>query len=161
MFDINKVDKEVELFIFDIYIAILKIKKVASKFDNGEDLLHSFTDWDSVIREFEIIGEASKYLLRDDLLESYYRRMVDFRNHITHEYFGIDYGYGIWQFRTIPVLMPQKYNCWGCVGATGAFMFYHPGLDAYLIGNFNDVSYKSKGLRFMLEVIKKLLKVAN
>ena len=90
MFDINRVDREIELFIFDIYIAILKIKKVASKFDNGEDLLHSFTDWDSVIREFEIIGEASKYLLRDDLLESYYRRMVDFRNHITHEYFGID-----------------------------------------------------------------------
>lgn len=90
MFDINKVDRDTELFIFDIYIAILKIKKVASNFDNVEDLLHSFTDWDSVIREFEIIGEASKYLLRDDLLDSYYRRMVDFRNNITHEYFGID-----------------------------------------------------------------------
>lgn len=76
-------------------------------------------------------------------------------------YFGIDYGYGIWQFKTIPVLMPEKYNCWGCVGVTGAFMFYHPGLDAYLIGNFNDVSYKSKGLKFMIKVIKKLLKVAH
>ena len=90
MFDINKVDRDTELFIFDIYIAILKIRKVASKFDNVKDLLHSFTDWDSVIREFEIIGEASKYLLRDNLLDSYYRRMVDFRNNITHEYFGID-----------------------------------------------------------------------
>ena len=90
MFDINKVDRNVELFIFDIYIAIQKINKVASKFDNVEDLLHSFTDWDSVIREFEIIGESSKYLLKDDLLDSYYRRMVDFRNNITHEYFGID-----------------------------------------------------------------------
>ena len=57
--------------------------------------------------------------------------------------------------------MPEKYNCWGCVGVTGAFMFYHPGLDAYLIGNFNDVSYKSKGLKFMIKVIKKLLKVAH
>jgi D-alanyl-D-alanine carboxypeptidase len=52
--------------------------------------------------------------------------------------------------------MPEKYSCWGCVGVTGAFMFYHPKTDAYLIGNFNDVSYKSKGLRFMLKVIKEL-----
>ncbi len=80
------------------------------------------------------------------------------KNDANNLYFGIDYGYGIWQFRTIPVLMPQKYNCWGCVGVTGAFMFYHPELDAYLIGNFNDVSYKSKGLRFMLKVIKELAK---
>ncbi|PKM66084.1 MAG: serine hydrolase [Firmicutes bacterium HGW-Firmicutes-2] len=71
-------------------------------------------------------------------------------------YMSIDYGYSIWQFRTIPVLMPEKYSCWGCVGVTGAFMFYHPKSDAYLIGNFNDVSYKSKGLRFMLKVIKEL-----
>lgn len=90
MFDINKVDRGVELFIFDIYIAILKIKKVSTKFNNVQDLLYSFTDWDSIIREFEIIGEASKYLLRDNLLDAYYRRMVDFRNNITHEYFGID-----------------------------------------------------------------------
>ena len=90
MFDINKVDRDIELFIFDIFIAIQKIKKVSSKFDNVNDLLHSFTDWDSVIREFEIIGEASKYLLRDKLLTKDYQIVVDFRNQITHEYFGID-----------------------------------------------------------------------
>lgn len=76
-------------------------------------------------------------------------------------YPGIDYGYGIWQFKTVPVLMPKKYNCWGCAGATGSFMFYHPELDTYLIGTFNDVSYKSKGLKFMLKVIDKLFKVVN
>jgi len=90
MFDINKVDRDIELFIFDIYVAIQKIKKVSSAFDNVEDLLHNFTSWDSVIREFEIIGEASKYLLRDSLLEKQYQEIVDFRNQITHEYFGID-----------------------------------------------------------------------
>jgi D-alanyl-D-alanine carboxypeptidase len=76
-------------------------------------------------------------------------------------FFGIDYGYGIWQFKTIPVLMPEKYYCWGCVGATGAYLFYHPGLEMYLIGNFNDVSYKIKGLNFMIKVIKKLVKAAE
>lgn len=90
MFDVDKSSRNIELFIFDIYIAILKIKKVASKFNNGEDLLHSFIDWDSVIREFEIIGEASKHLLEHNLLDKQYRRIVDFRNHITHQYFGID-----------------------------------------------------------------------
>lgn len=79
------------------------------------------------------------------------------KNDANKLYFGIDYGYGIWKFKTIPVLMPQKYNCWGCFGATGAFMFYHPRLDTYLIGTFNDFSYKSKGLRFMIKVIKKIL----
>ncbi len=90
MFDIDKIDRNIELFIFDIFIAIQKIKKVSSKFDKVNDLLHSFTDWDSVIREFEIIGEASKYLLRDKLLTKDYQIVVDFRNQITHEYFGID-----------------------------------------------------------------------
>lgn len=90
MYDINKVDRDVELFIFDIFAAIQKIKKVSSQFDNAQDLLYNFTSWDSVIREIEIIGEASKYLLGDKLLAKDYQVVVDFRNHITHEYFGID-----------------------------------------------------------------------
>jgi len=90
MFDIDKVDRIVEMFIFDIYIATLKIKKTASKFDNVQDLLFSYTDWDSVIREFEIIGEASRYLLRDKKIDKIHRVVVDFRNIIIHEYFGIE-----------------------------------------------------------------------
>jgi len=70
---------------------------------------------------------------------------------------GIYYGYGIWQFTTVPLLMPKKFNSWGVAGITGAFMFYHPEKDAYLIGNFNDSSYERKGLRFILfNVISKL-----
>ena len=90
MSDIDKADRQIEMFILDIFVAIQKINKVASKFNNAQDLLYSFTDWDSVIREFEIIGEASKYLLEGKLLDSYYRKIVNFRNQITHEYFGID-----------------------------------------------------------------------
>ena len=89
MFDINKVDRDVELFIFDIYIASLKIKIVANEFDNVQELLYNFVSWDSVIREFEIIGEATKYLLRDNLITKDYQIVVDLRNYITHEYFGV------------------------------------------------------------------------
>ena len=90
MFKTNSANRRIEMFIFDIYIAILKIKKVSSKFDNAQELLYDFTQWDSVIREFEIIGEATKYLLKDNLISNKYRKIVDFRNQITHEYFGID-----------------------------------------------------------------------
>ncbi len=90
MFNINNVDRNIELFIFDIYIAIQKITKVSNKFNNVQDLLYDFMAWDSVVREFEIIGEATKYLLRDQLLEKNYQEVVDFRNQIIHAYFGID-----------------------------------------------------------------------
>ena len=82
--------REVELFIFDTYIAILKIEYVSKEFLNIQDLLHDFKSWGSVIREFEIIGEACKHLIRDDLLEKKFQVVVDFRNLIIHEYFGIE-----------------------------------------------------------------------
>jgi D-alanyl-D-alanine carboxypeptidase len=72
---------------------------------------------------------------------------------------GFDYGYSVWKPKAIPVIMPKKYFCWGCVGVTGAFMFYHPDTEAYIIGTFNDKSYTSKALRFMLtKVIKELIR---
>jgi len=82
--------RQIEFFVFDIFIAILKIEKTSSKFTNPQDLLYSYTDWDSVIREFEIIGEASKYLLNENVLQKEHRAVVNFRNVIIHEYFGID-----------------------------------------------------------------------
>ncbi len=82
--------RQIELFVFDIFIAILKIEQTSAKFNNPQDLVYSYTDWDSVIREFEIIGEASKYLLKENILQKEHRAVVDFRNVIIHEYFGID-----------------------------------------------------------------------
>jgi D-alanyl-D-alanine carboxypeptidase len=71
---------------------------------------------------------------------------------------GFDYGYSIWKPKAIPLMLPEKYFCWGCVGITGAFMFFHPQTETFVIGTFNDKSYTSKALRFMLmKVIKPLL----
>ena len=86
----EKQDRIIELFILDVYVAILKIKRVTSEFDEPQALLHDFRSWDSIIREFEIIGEASKHLIREKLVPQNYQMIVDFRNKITHEYFGID-----------------------------------------------------------------------
>jgi D-alanyl-D-alanine carboxypeptidase len=72
----------------------------------------------------------------------------------------IRYGYAIWKFITIPLLMPAKYYCWGCTGVTGAFLFYHPLTEAYIIGSFGDSSYQAKALQFMLrKIVRPLLKL--
>jgi len=72
---------------------------------------------------------------------------------------SFDYGYSIWKLKTIPLLIPQEYRCWGCAGATGAFMFFHPATKSYIIGTFNDFSYRAKALQFMAKgVIKQLVR---
>lgn len=80
----------VELFLFDIYVAIVKIEHTAAKFSNSQDLLHDYLSWDSVVREFEIVGEAVNTLIKNGLLDESNRMIVDFRNLLIHHYFGID-----------------------------------------------------------------------
>lgn len=79
-----------ELFLFDVYIAILKIEYVAKKFENAEALKYDFISWDSIIREFEIIGEATNILIKNSLLSKEHQVVVDLRNLLIHHYFGID-----------------------------------------------------------------------
>jgi len=70
---------------------------------------------------------------------------------------AFNYGYSIWKMKTIPVLMPKNTYSWGCVGVTGAFMFYHPLTESFIIGSFNDFAYRGKALDFMArKVIRQL-----
>jgi D-alanyl-D-alanine carboxypeptidase len=70
---------------------------------------------------------------------------------------GFKYGYSIWKMMPIPLFIPKTFYSWGCVGITGAFMFFHPSTKSYIAGTFNDSSYKGKALRFMAsKVIKEL-----
>jgi len=80
----------IEIFLFDIFVAIVKIEIVVSKFGSSEELLHDFVSWDSVMREFSIVGEATNMCIKEDLIGKEYRVIVDFRNKIIHHYFGID-----------------------------------------------------------------------
>ena len=82
--------RDITLYIVDILIAIDKIKRYSKPFLNAQELLYSEMAWDACIRELELIGEATKYLLNANLLDNSYRRVVDFRNQITHGYFGIN-----------------------------------------------------------------------
>lgn len=96
---------------------------------------------------------ASHQIIKPDTLEQMKSDKARFN-------IGIDYGYGIWQYTTIPLLLPKQFNAWGVVGATGAFMFHHPLTSSYIIGAFNDLSYMRKAIRFMFfKVIKPLTKL--
>ena len=80
------------LYFVDIFLAAYLIGRYSENFRNGDELLHDRLHWDGVIREFEIIGEATNKLLKSGGLKEkdVFRQIVDFRNRIIHEYFGID-----------------------------------------------------------------------
>lgn len=68
-------------------------------------------------------------------------------------FIGIDYGYGLMNFKTVPLMMPKRYNAWGNAGSTGTFMFYQPTLDAYFIGSLNQFRYNRKAFRLLFKLI--------
>ena len=64
-------------------------------------------------------------------------------------------------FKPIPLFMPKKYCVWGNAGSNGSFMFYHPEMDTYFIGSFNDFRYQRKGIMFMFKMIDILHRYFN
>lgn len=82
--------RSVEFYLVDILIAADKVKRYTLTFNDAQSFLHSELEWDAVIRELEIIGEATKNLLKYNLIDTQYQSIVDFRNHIAHGYFGVD-----------------------------------------------------------------------
>ena len=73
-----------------------------------DDFIEDEKTIDAVVRNFEIIGEASN-MVPDDFKterpEIEWRRIIGFRNRIIHEYFGIDYSI-MWKIKqeNIPML---------------------------------------------------------
>ncbi len=67
--------------------------------------------FDAVVRNLEIIGEASKHVpqnIRDSFPEIPWKRMIGLRNLVIHEYFGVDVQ-TVWQIvsRNIPETKPE------------------------------------------------------
>jgi uncharacterized protein with HEPN domain len=90
----SKKQRDIELFIVDIFVAIRKVKEYIKAFDDKEEFRQDSLHWDATIRQLEIIGEALNKLLEDESFEKaspkYFRKVVNFRNVIAHGYFGID-----------------------------------------------------------------------
>lgn len=85
--------RDEKLFIVDIKESVDAIFEYVEGMNLNEFIADRKT-YSAVIREFEIIGEASKHL-SSELLEKYHdiewRDIKDLRNLLLHEYFGIDF----------------------------------------------------------------------
>ncbi len=90
----NRKQRDIELFIVDIFVAIHKVEKYTETFSNKDEFRHSSLHWDASIRQLEIIGEALNKLLENESFSQaspkYFRKIVNFRNVISHGYFGVD-----------------------------------------------------------------------
>ncbi len=82
-----------KLFIMDIKESVDAILNYVATSDY-EHFIKDRKTYSAVIREFEIIGEATKHLPDEITLthaEIEWRDLNDFRNLLIHEYFGIDF----------------------------------------------------------------------
>ena len=90
----KKKQRDIELFVVDTFVAIHQVKKYTAPFKNKDDFRHNSLHWDATIRQLEIIGEALNKLLENEEFNKasprYFRKIVNFRNVISHGYFGID-----------------------------------------------------------------------
>ncbi|MCD4819744.1 MAG: DUF86 domain-containing protein [Candidatus Cloacimonetes bacterium] len=85
--------RDYKLSFDDILDSIKKIEKYTSDFTLDE-FINDDKTFDAVIRNFEIIGEASQNIplaIQDKYTNIAWREIKGMRNILIHEYFGVDY----------------------------------------------------------------------
>ncbi len=98
----NPLQRQYRFLLEDILTSMLRIKEYIGERDFREFKLN-YLIVDAVIRNFEIIGEASKNIpveIQKKYPEVPWKKMYGLRNLISHEYFGIDYEL-IWEIATV------------------------------------------------------------
>lgn len=71
----------------------------------------------------------------------------------------IRYGMGVWVLKSPFLDFSNLKYAYGVFGATGAFLVYHPKTRSVISGSFNDDAFKIESVRFVMKVIRELLKV--
>jgi len=86
-------ERNIKLLLEDMLQSAKKIKAYTQDID-FEIFISDDKTIDAVVRNFEIIGEASNRIdndYKENNPEIEWKRIRGFRNRIVHEYFGIDY----------------------------------------------------------------------
>jgi uncharacterized protein with HEPN domain len=81
------------LYLEDIALSMARVQEYIQGLD-FQNFKWDYKTVDAVIRNFEIIGEASKNVpkkLKNKYTHIPWEEMYSLRNRISHEYFGIDY----------------------------------------------------------------------
>ena len=89
----EKENRTYRMYLEDILQSINRIMEYIDNYSFIE-FKQDYKTVDAVIRNFEIIGEASKNLpnnIKDKYPEVPWTEMYLLRNKVTHEYFGVDY----------------------------------------------------------------------
>lgn len=103
-------NRDYKLFLYDILNSINKILKYTQDM-SYEKFIDDEKTIDAVTRNFEIMGEAVKYLpanIRNKFPEIPFKKIAGMRDKIIHNYFGIDYEY-VWATikEDLPILKLQ------------------------------------------------------
>jgi uncharacterized protein with HEPN domain len=80
------------MYLEDMQLAMSRIAEYVYGYDFSQ-FKKDYKTVDAVIRNFEIIGEASRALddiIKDKYPEVLWKEMYYLRNRVSHEYFGID-----------------------------------------------------------------------
>lgn len=88
----KKEDRNYIMYLEDIQLAMSRIAEYLIDY-NFERFKIDYKTIDAVIRNFEIIGEASKNLdenIKEKYPEIPWMEMYYLRNKVSHEYFGVD-----------------------------------------------------------------------
>jgi uncharacterized protein with HEPN domain len=97
------------LYLEDIVLAMKRVEEYIQGLD-FQQFKRDYKTVDAVLRNFEIIGEASKNLpgeLKGRYPNVPWEEMYRLRNRISHEYFGIDYEI-LWDIATN--YLPDNYS---------------------------------------------------
>jgi len=90
---VKKEDRTYLMYLEDIILAMNRISEYIQS-HTVESFKKDYKTIDAVIRNFEIVGEASKnlpYSIKNKYNEVPWAEMYLLRNKISHEYFGVDY----------------------------------------------------------------------
>ncbi len=89
----SPIKREFILYLEDMFQSMQRIEEYLGDLDFRKFKM-TYMVVDAIIRNFEIIGEASKNIptkIQEKYPEIPWRKMYGLRNLIAHEYFGIDY----------------------------------------------------------------------